>query len=107
MFKTPPCHLAHVQYLPSGIQSILGEATYRNIIQKNNKFLMQGASIPIKGITGMTLEMSISVTININKEDISICDLLLHMSWCSQVEMTETPRKIIIVMTKSQLSAAR
>jgi len=67
---------------------------------------MQRASVPINGINETTLDTCISVTINNNKEDITIHELLLHNSWCTQVEKTETTGKIIIVMTKGQLPTA-
>jgi len=107
LFKNPPRSIAHAQFLPSGIHTIIGELTYRNILQKNNEFLTQGASIPIDGINDTTLDTIISVTINNNKEDITIWELLLRNSWCTQVKQTETTRKIIIVTTKGQLSIAR
>jgi len=107
LFNSLPRILAHIQFLPASIQFILGDATYQNILQKNNEFLMQGASIPIEGIDETTLETCVSVTINNNKEEITIRELLLRNSWCTQVERTETTGKVIIVTTKSQLSTAR
>jgi len=107
LFKSPPRHIAHAQFLPSGIHLVLGEPTYRTILQKNNEFLTQGASIPIDGIDETTLDTTISVTINNNKEEITVRELLLRNSWCTQVERTETPGKIIIVTTKGQLTSAR
>jgi len=107
LFKNPPRHIAHAQFLPSGIHMIIGEPTYRNILQKNNEFLTQGASIPVDGIDENTLDTRITVTINNKQEDITVRELLLRNSWCTQVEKTETPGKIIIVTTKGQLPVAR
>ncbi len=107
LFKNPPQLIAHAQFLPSGIHTIIGEPTYRNILQKNNEFLTQGASVPIEGIDETTLDTRISITINNNKENITVRELLLRNSWCTQVKHTETAGKIIIVTTKGQLSNAR
>jgi len=106
MFKSPLQSLAHMQYLPSRIQSLLGENMSCNILQKNNKFLTHGTLIPIEGINETTLDTNISVTINKNKENITVHELLLRTAWCTQVEKTKTPGKIIIITTKSQLPMA-
>ncbi len=109
LYKNPPRYLSHMKYIPSGIHTVVGEDTYRNMITDNNKFLTTGASIPIEGIDETTLDTSMSLTVGKNKtkEDITLRELFLRTSWCTQVEKTETPGKIIVVTTKGQLHVAR
>jgi len=79
------------------------------MITDNNKFLTSGASIPVEGINKAALDTTMMLTLgkNKNKEDITLRELLLRTSWCSQVEKTETPGKIIVVTTRNQLPNAR
>ncbi len=109
LFKSPPRYLSHMKFVPSGIHNIVGDATYRNMITDNNKFLTSGASIPLEGIDEAALDTTMSLTIgkNKNKEDITLRELLLRTAWCTQVEKTETAGKIIVVTTKGQLQTAR
>jgi len=109
LFKAPPRYLSQFKFIPSGIHTIVGEDTYRNMITDNNKFLTSGASIPVEGIDEATLDTTMTLTLgkSKNKEDITLRELFLRTSWCSQVEKTETPRKIIVVTTRNQLPNAR
>jgi len=109
LFKVPPRYLSHMKYIPSGIHTVIGDDTYRLMITDNNKFLTTGASIQIKGIDETTLGTIMTLTVGKNKtkEDITLCELFLRTSWCTQVEKTETPGKIIVITTKGQLQTAR
>ncbi len=109
LFKAPPRYLSHMKYIPSGIHTVVGDDTYRLMITDNNKFLTTGASIPIEGIDETTLDTMMTLTIGKSKtkEDITLRELLLRTSWCTQVEKTETPGKIIVVTTKGQIQIAR
>ncbi len=109
LFKSPPRYLSHMKFVPSGIHTIVGEEMYRNMIMENNKSLTAGASIPIEGFDEAALDTTMSITIGKSKtkEDITLRELFLRTSWCTQVEKTETPGKIIVVTTKGQLNTAR
>jgi len=109
LFKAPPRYLSQFKFIPSRIHTIVGEDMYQNMITDNNKFLTSGASIPVEGINEATLDTTMMLTLgkNKNKEDITLHELLLHTSWCTQVEKTETPGKNIVVTTRNQLPNAR
>jgi len=90
--------LMHSSCHPEYTQSLANLPTTTSCRKTMN--FWQGASIPIEGIDETTLNTCISIIINNNKEDITVWELLLCNSWCTQVEQMETPGKIIIVMTK-------
>jgi len=109
LFKSPPRYLSHMKFVPSGIHTIISKETYCNMITDNNKFLTAGASIPIEGFDEAALNTTMSLTIGKSKtkEDITLRELFLCTSWCTQVEKMETPGKIIVITTKGQLHTAR
>jgi len=108
MFTTPPPDVAYLQYTPSGLQSIIGETNYRHMLSENNKYLTAIATIPVEGIDDETLELTV-IPPNAKQpnEQVSIRNILLSNIWCIQVELTQTPGKIIIVTTKGQITEAR
>jgi len=63
--------------------------------------------IPIEGINDDTLDLTvIPLTVTTPNDQVSIRNILLSNTWCIQVEPTQTPGKILIIMTKGQINAA-
>jgi len=107
LFKEPPTHLSYIQYIPQGLASIMGPEAFQWLLETNNELLTHGATIPMKAFPAEVLNMTISVNMNEHKGKLlSIRNILLTTSWCSQVEHTETEGHILIVMTHSQVSTA-
>jgi len=52
-----------MKYIPSSVHTVIGDDMYHNMITDNNKFLMAGVSIPIKGIDDATLDTLMSLTV--------------------------------------------
>jgi len=103
----PPPDIAYLQYTPSGLQSIIGKTNYRQMLTSNNKYLTAITTIPIKGIDDEMLDITIiPPTTKTPNNQVSIRNILLSNIWCIQVEPTQTPGKILIIMMKGQINAA-
>jgi len=108
LFNNPPPDIAYLQYTPSGLQSIIGDSNYRQMLLENNKYLDSISTIPIEDIDDDTLDLTITPPNAKTKEDqISIRNIFLSNPWCLQVEPTQTPGRILLVTTKGQLATAR
>jgi len=70
MFTTPPPNIAYLNYTPSRLQSIIGEANYHHMLSENNKYLTALNTILIKGIDNKMLNLTITPpnTKHLNKQ---------------------------------------
>jgi len=107
LFNNVPTELAHMQCLLSGISTIIGLKNYQKMIIDNNKYYSTVATIPIKGITPDILDLEIHVDdANDPNKHLALCLILTSFPWCQHIKHTQTPNKILIITTKTQLTNA-
>jgi len=92
-------------FLPSGAVNLIGPATYAQVLQENNFFLNNVATVPVN------LEYAAWFAVidaNNHSEDnpVSLHDHLLRKTWFLRLESVSC-NKCLIVTTKSNLSEAR
>jgi len=90
LFTKLPAELAHIQFLLSGIISIIGIEAYCNLIQDNNKHFDNIATVPVVGITNEHLDTDIHVADPANPHcRMTPCEIILDTPWCHHLETTK------------------
>jgi len=81
------------------IANVLRHPEYQTLLPENSKFFASLATIPISGIMmDGTLDMAGKVPDpNSPDQTMSLWNTFLNQSWCLQNELTQIPRKILLV----------
>jgi len=95
------------QYIPVGMANLLGPEPYKQLIRQNNAYLQTMASIPILGFTDATLNYMIPVHNGTPGTTRTIREILMSTEWCTQIEPTQTPGRMLLLTTKSNLDTGR
>jgi len=92
-------------YIPKGAVHLLGQQTYAQVLQDNNFFLNNVATIPIN-LTHEAWFSVIDPNHTSETEPVSLHDHLTRQSWFMRLESVNA-QKCILTTTKSNLPAAR
>ncbi len=96
-----------VKYVSVGMANLLGPEPYMHLIRQNNAYLQTLATIPVLGFTDSTLNYTIPVNRGTPGATQSIRDILMTTDWCTQIEPTQTPGRMLLITTKSNLDTGR
>jgi len=103
--KPSPSTKPTIKFVPAGLAKTIGNKTYAAMLCNNNKFLTSVTTIPAYGFTSKTLDLKINVFDPATQMTVqhSICHILLDMSWCHAIKMTQMVGKFLFVITKAHL----
>jgi len=108
LVTTPTPDIAYLNYTPSRFQDIISNANYHHMLSENNKYLMAITTILIEGIDDEKLDLTVTPpNAKQPNKQVSIQNILLSNPWCLQVEPTQMPGRILIVMMKGQITTMR
>jgi len=96
-----------VQYVSVGMANLLGPVPYMHLIRQNNAYLQSLASIPVLGFTDSTLNYTIPVNWGTPGTNQTIREILITTDWCIQIEPIQTPGRMLLITTKSNLDTGR
>jgi len=91
------------KYVAVGMANLLGPEPYMHLIRQNNAYLQTLATIPVLGFTDSTLNYTIPVNRGIPGATQTIREILMTSDWCTQIEPTQTPGRMLLITTKSNL----
>jgi len=96
-----------IKYIPVGMASTIGSIPYMNLIQQNNVDLTSVATIAVAGIQDKMLNLEIPVQQAGNRKTQTLREILMATDWCTQIEPMQTPGRILLITTKSNLDQGR
>jgi len=77
------------------------------LIQQNNVYLTSVATIAVAGIPDKALNLEIPVQQSGNWKTQTLWEILMETEWCTQIDPTQTPGRILLITTKSNLDQGR
>jgi len=96
-----------IKYIPVGMATNIGPIPYMNLIQQNNMYLTSIATIAVAGIPDKALNLEIPVHQTDNRKTQTLREILMATDWCTQIKPTQTPGRILLITTKSNLDQGR
>jgi len=105
--KINPNAFPSIKYIPVGMATNIGSVPYMNLIQQNNVYLTSVATIAVAGIPDKALNLEIPVHQTDNRKTQTLREILMATDWCTQIEPTQTPGRILLITTKSNLDHGR
>jgi len=96
-----------MQFVPVGMATTMGPEPYKHLIRQNNAYLSTLATIPVIGFNNTTLEFTIPVNNGAPGAKLSIREILMSTDWCTQIEPTQTPGRMLLITTKQNLDTGR
>ncbi len=93
-------------FIPTGAVHQLGASTYTNLIREHNKFIHNIMMIPAGDFQHATLDIPFSIDKNTDINMTNLEEQILKQLWCLRVECSSTKKKVLILTTKGQLTAA-
>jgi len=106
--KLDPQIYPNLQYVPVGFAATIGAASYMQLIRDHNEYLTSLTAIPLQGFNDRILNYTIPVKMADNKDKHrSIREILMATDWCTQIEPTQNPGRILLLTTRSQLETGR
>jgi len=92
-----------IKCIPVGMTTMIGSVPYTTLIQQNNVYLTSVATIAVAGIQDKTLNLKIPVQQAGNRKTQTLQEILMATKWCTQIEPMQTPGRILLITTKSNL----
>jgi len=94
-------------FLLTGMAQLIGADAYKKLLCDNNEYLEMITTIPVGDFQHETLKIPFSCEQNTNIDTTNLYKTILDQPWCLSVEKMTTPNKILLVMTKGQVTTGR
>jgi len=94
-------------FLPTGAVHMISTEAYAKLLRDNNLFLQNVITVPIGDFQHATLDIPFSNDTSTDIDAMTLHEKILNQPWCLSLKKSTTPNKVLLVMTKGQVAAAR